>query len=198
MAALRKVLLAPFVLVPVLLVLAIAAYAALGFWGVPWLIRSQATAYVRDTLHRDLQLGEIKFNPFTFRLTLRDAMIVERGKPLVGMRYLLADYQAVSLFKGEHVLREVTLDRPYARAILQRDGSLNLADLLPERDPNEPLPSALIEDLSIDGGRVDFTDARTRRAPTKTFAPISFDLQRLHTTGEGGHAARPVVRRVER
>ena len=129
MAALRKVLLAPFVLVPALLVLAIGAYAALGFWGVPWLVRSQANAYVHDTLHRDLQLGEVTFNPFTFRLTLRDAMIVERGKPLVGMRHLLADYQAVSLFKGEHVLREVALDRPYARAILQRDGSLNLAEI---------------------------------------------------------------------
>jgi hypothetical protein len=80
MAALRKVLLAPFVLVPVLLVLALAAYAALGFWGVPWLVRSQADGYVRDTLHRELQLGEVTFNPFNLKLTMRDAMIVERGQ----------------------------------------------------------------------------------------------------------------------
>ncbi|MGO4551778.1 DUF748 domain-containing protein [Lysobacter sp. 2RAF19] len=188
MAALRKVLLAPFVLVPLLLVLALAAYAALGFWGVPWLVRSQATAYVRDTLHRQLQLGEVTFNPFNLKLTLRDAMIVERGKPLLGMRYLLADYQAASLFKRMHILREVTLDRPYARAVLRADGSLNLVDLLPKTDPNEPLPNALIEDLSIGGGRVDFTDARTRRAPTKVFAPIAFDLHHFRTTAEGGRA----------
>lgn len=75
MAALRKVLLAPLVLVPTLLVLALAAYAALGFWGVLWLVRSQATAYVRDTLHRELRMGEVTFNPFTFKLTLRDVMI---------------------------------------------------------------------------------------------------------------------------
>ncbi|MUV14049.1 DUF748 domain-containing protein [Noviluteimonas gilva] len=188
MAALRKLLLAPLVLVPLLLVLALGAYAALGFWGVPWLVRSQATAYVHDTLHRELKLGEITFNPFNFKLTLRDAMIVEQGKPLVGMRYLLADYQAASLFKRMHILREVTLDRPYARAILRADGSLNLADLLPKTDPNEPLPNALIEDLTIAGGRVDFTDARTKRAPTKAFAPIAFDLQNFRTTAEGGRA----------
>ena len=64
------------------------------------------------TLHRELKLGEVTFNPFNFKLTMRDAMIVERGKPLVGMRYLLADYQAASLFKRMHILREVTLDRP--------------------------------------------------------------------------------------
>jgi hypothetical protein len=188
MAALRKVLLAPLVLVPTLLVLALAAYAALGFWGVPWLVRSQATAYVRDTLHRELRLGEVTFNPFTFKLTMREAMIVERGKPLVGMQYLLADYQARSLFKGMHVLREVTLERPYARAILLPDGSLNLADLLPESDPNEPLPDVLVEDLSIAAGRVDFTDRRTPRAPTKVLAPITFDLQQFRTTAEGGRA----------
>ena len=79
MAALRKLLLAPLVLVPLLLVLALGAYAALGFWGVPWLVRSQATAYVRDTLHRELKLGEVTFNPFNFKLTIRDAMILERG-----------------------------------------------------------------------------------------------------------------------
>jgi hypothetical protein len=182
------VLLAPLVLVPTLVVLALAAYAALGFWGVPWLVRSQATAYVRDTMHRDLRLGEVTFNPFTFQMTLRDAMIVERGTPLVGFRYLLADYQARSLFKGMHVLREVTLERPYARAILQADGSLNLADLLPKTDPNAPLPDVLVEDLSISDGHVDFTDRRTSRAPTKVFAPIAFELKQFRTTAEGGSA----------
>jgi hypothetical protein len=89
MAALRKLILAPLVLVPTLLVLALAAYAALGFWGVPWLVRSQAQAYVHDTLKRELRMGEVTFNPFTFKLTIRDTMILEHGKPLVGMRYLL-------------------------------------------------------------------------------------------------------------
>ena len=187
MAALRKVLLAPLVLVPTLLVLALAAYTALGFWGVPWLVRSQATDYVRGK-HDDLRLGEVTFNPFTLKLTLRDAMIVEHGKPLVGVRYLLADYQASSLFKRMHVLREVTLDRPYARAILERDGSLNLARILPESDPNAPWPKVLIEDLTIAGGRVDFTDRRTKRAPTKTLAPIAFNLKQFSTTAEGGNA----------
>ncbi|UHQ18210.1 DUF748 domain-containing protein [Lysobacter sp. KIS68-7] len=187
MGALRKVLLAPLVLVPTLLVLALAAYAALGFWGVPWLVRSQATKYVQEK-HDELRLGEVTFNPFTFKLTLRDAMVVERGKPLVGVRYFLADYQAVSLFKGMHVLREVTLDRPYARTVLEADGSLNLAKLLPKTDPNEPWPKVLVEDLTIGGGRVDFTDRRTKRAPTKSFSPIAFNLKQFRTTAEGGNA----------
>jgi hypothetical protein len=46
----------------------------------------------------------------------------------------------------------------------------------------------LIEDLSIGGGRVDFTDRRTKRAPTKVFAPIAFHLRQFRTTAEGGSA----------
>jgi len=185
-ASARKALLAPVILVPLLAVLLVGLYAAFGFWGVPRLIHSQASKYVREELHKDLQLGEVRFNPFTFELELRDAAILEKGRPLVGFKRLFANYQASSFFSSMHKLREVAFDQPYARAIIRPDGSLNLADLLPESDPNEPIPSVLIEDLTIRNGKVDFADRSRKLEPTKTLAPITFHLRDFQTTGKGG------------
>ncbi|MFC5577875.1 DUF748 domain-containing protein [Lysobacter niabensis] len=185
-ASVRRALLAPVVFVPLLALLLVGLYAAFGFWGVPRLIHSQAGKYVREELHQELQLGEVRFNPFTFELELRDAAILEKGRPLVGFRRLFANYQVSSFFSRMHKLREVAFEQPYARAIIRPDGSLNLADLLPESDPNEPIPSVLIEDLAIRNGKVDFADLSRKLEPTKTLAPITFHLRDFQTTEEGG------------
>jgi hypothetical protein len=54
--------------------LALACYAAAGFWLVPRLIRSQASDYVRGELGKQLSLGEIRTNPFTFELEVKDLL----------------------------------------------------------------------------------------------------------------------------
>lgn len=42
-------------------------HALAGFIGVPWLIRHQLPELVRESLGRELALGEVRFNPFTLR-----------------------------------------------------------------------------------------------------------------------------------
>jgi len=43
----------------------IAIYALCGFLWVPKLIRNAAIGYVSNSLHRQLSLGQVRFNPFT-------------------------------------------------------------------------------------------------------------------------------------
>ena len=92
------------ILIPVLLALAVGLYAATGFWLVPTLIRSQATDYVATELHKSLSLGEIRFNPFTFELDMRDIAIADQSRragrrPIVALRRLYLDFQASSLWR---------------------------------------------------------------------------------------------------
>lgn len=183
---LRKLLLTSVLLIPVLLVLAVALYAAAGFWWAPRLIRSQASDYVRTELHKDLRLGEIRTNPFTFELDIGDAAIVESGRPLVAAKRLYADFQVSSLWKRAYTFRKIAIEAPFARAIIRADGSLNLADLLPESDSDEPIPSILIESLAVSRGRVDFADRSRRLQPAKTLAPINFALRDFRTSAQGG------------
>lgn len=176
--------------VPLAPALLAGLYALLGFWALPKYMRSQAVEYVATELGKDLALGEIKFNPFTFQLEVRDIAIrdrgVARGKPLVALKRLSADFQVSSLWKSGYVFRQVVLDEPFARAIIRADGSLNLAELIPKEKEKTPTPQVLIEQFQVNGGRVDFADQSRRLKPEKTLAPIDFSLRDFRTTAESG------------
>lgn len=176
--------------VPLALALLVGLYALLGFWALPKYLRSQAVEYVATELGKDLALGEIEFNPFTFQLQIRDIAIrdrgVARGKPLVALKRLFADFQVSSLWKSGYVFRQVALDEPFARAIIRADGSLNLAELIPKEKEETPTPEVLIEQFQVNRGRVDFADQSRRLKPEKILAPIDFSLRDFRTTAESG------------
>ena len=165
-------------------------YAAAGFWAVPRLARSQATDYVRSELGKSLSLGEIRFNPFTFRAEIADMAIREPGKPagqpLVGWRRLTADFQVSSLWEGAYTFREISLEAPYAQAIIRPDGSLNLADLVPDSQDDGPPPALWIQRFAVVRGGLDFADHSRRLAPTKRLSPIKFELRDFRTVASGG------------
>jgi hypothetical protein len=169
-----------------LLLLAVGAYALIGFKLVPKLIRSQAMDYAQTELKKPLALGEIRFNPFTFELDMRDIVLQDGGKPLLSLQHFFVDFQASSLFKRAFVFNTVLLDRPFARAIIKPDGSLNLADLLPKEKNDEPLPNVWISDFSVNAGQVNFADQSRALKPEKVLTPITFSLKDFKTRDEGG------------
>jgi hypothetical protein len=169
---------------------ALGLYAAAGFWAVPRLARGQATEYVRTELGKSLSLGEIRFNPFTFRAEIADMAIREPGKPagqpLVGWRRLTADFQVSSLWEGAYTFREISLEAPYAQAIIRPDGSLNLADLMPDSQDDGPPPALWIQRFAVVRGGLDFADHSRRLAPSKRLSPIKFELRDFRTVASGG------------
>ena len=65
----------------------LALYAVAGFWGVPRLIDSQARKFVTQHYGRQLALGEIRFNPFTLALSIRDLSLPDAdGAPMLAFR----------------------------------------------------------------------------------------------------------------
>ncbi|MEL1266225.1 DUF748 domain-containing protein [Pseudoxanthomonas putridarboris] len=151
----------------------------------------KATAYVSEELGKSLSLGELRFNPFTFRAEAHDIAIRERGpatgKPLVALRRLALDFQLSSLWKGAYTFGEVALEGPYANAIVRPDGSLNLVELVPGERDDSPTPSVFVGHLAVTGGAIDFADHSRRLQPSKRLAPIHFELRDFHTmAGQGG------------
>ncbi len=164
-------------------------YTLLGFFAVPRIARAQLESYVTEQLHRQVSVGEIRFNPFAFDtsvagLTLREA----DGSPVVSFRHLYVNAElASSLWQRAVVLKEVELSAPDINAIIAKDGTVNLAKLTPEskEPPSEeaetPLPKVRIGKLAIRDGRIGFTD-NTRADPfTAVIAPIKFTLTDFKT-----------------
>lgn len=168
------------------LILAVAAYALIGFKLAPEIIRAQAVDYARTELKKPLTLGEISVNPFTFELDMRDIVLSDDGRPLISLQRLFVDFQASSLFKRAFVFNTVTLEKPFARAIIGPDGSLNLAELLPKETNDDPLPNVWIGDFSVSAGQVNFADRSRVLKPEKILVPISFSLKNFKTRDDGG------------
>ena len=168
----------------------LVVYALAGFLWVPHLLRTQAQQYVVDELGRKLALGDVSFNPFTFRLGIRDAALSEQsGDAIAGFASLVVNAELASIWQRAVVLKEVQLDAPDVNLIVGRDASINLAQLAPAKTASTPasdevaapLPRIRIGRLAVNNGRVDFED-RTRPAPfTATLAPIRFALDDFRT-----------------
>ena len=167
----------------------IVVYTLVGFFWIPHLLRTNAQSYVADELDRSLTLGDVSFNPFTFRLAVRDAALSEKsGDAIASFTQLIVNAELASIWQRAVVLKEVQLDAPDVNLVVERDGSINLARLTPAKAEPEPaadetaaLPRIHIGRLAVNGGRVDFED-RTRPAPfTATLSPIRFALEDFRT-----------------
>jgi uncharacterized protein DUF748 len=183
------------ILIAVLVAL-FAAYTLFGFFGVPRLLRSNATGFVAETYGRKLEIGEIRFNPFTLILRINSLSFPDaEGQPLVGFRALLVNLDASSVFRMAPSFAAIDLDQPFTSVIVRKDGSLNLADFArpfatetkPDAAPDEPL-RLRIDQFRVTEGRIDFED-RARASVFRTrLAPITFELRDFATTGEAGNA----------
>jgi hypothetical protein len=164
-------------------------YTGLGFFWIPQLISREATAYVQNSLHRNLTLGQVKFNPFTLTLRVYQAQLAETtGEPIAGFDYLLVNAEFSSLVTGTYHLKAIELSAPAIQAIINNQGKLNL-DLsdpnTPKSDGNEPLPAVRIDEFRLSSGKVHFED-HTKPTPFSTdFAPIQFVLRDFRT--QPGH-----------
>lgn len=163
-------------------------YTLLGFFAVPRIARAQLESYVTEQLHRQVSVGEIRFNPFAFDtsidgLTLREA----DGSPVVSFRHLYVNAQLASIWQRAVVLKEVQLSAPDINAIIAKDGTVNLSKLTPEsqEEPGAvsetPLPRVRIEKLDIRDGRIGFTDNTHAQPFTAVVAPIKFTLTDFKT-----------------
>jgi hypothetical protein len=170
-------------------------YAAFGFFGVPRLLRAEATSFVKETYGRSLALGDVTFNPFTLELEIHDAAFPELdGRPLLGFRRLLVNLNLSSIFGGASIER-IECEAPYTHLRIAADGTVNLADLAKPFEKKEPEPARTSEPmalfiglLKVRDGRVELED-HTPSAPFKLkLTPISFDLANFASRGAGGNA----------
>ena len=175
-----------------------ALYTATGFLLVPRLVQSQIRSNVAKTYHRVAQVGEVRFNPFTFVLEIDNFALPDiDGRPMLQFARLHIDFQLISILRRALSYESIALELPAALVVVRPDGTLNFADLAPPEPqtktvepPKEDadLPRLFIEAFTVNNGRIDFEDQSRPSRFATALKPITFALHNFSTFGTGDNA----------
>ncbi|WP_085317641.1 DUF748 domain-containing protein [Derxia lacustris] len=148
------------------LALLLALYALLGFAGLPALLRWGAERAGSDALGRALTLEQVRFNPFTLRLTLaglRVAGAADETEPLLALRGATVDLAWQSLWRLAPVADALQLDAPELHLARTGPGQSNVDDVLARlaarpSDPDAGPARFALHNIEIADGRLSLDD----------------------------------------
>ncbi|WP_374358984.1 DUF748 domain-containing protein [Pseudoduganella danionis] len=165
---------------------ALGLYALAGGWLLPKLIKNQLPALVASELERKASVADVRFNPFTLRLSLQQLAVTEANDaPLFSLEQLEVELQWRSLLRRAWCLGDIRLVGPNLQLAIAPDGSFNIAQLLATLDkhkkdePDSGVPRLVVGHFTLEQGKVVMQD---RHAGYRdTFTPIDFALNNLST-----------------
>jgi len=170
---------------------AIAVYAATGFFLAPWLVKKNAISAIRDGYGAELRLEKIEVNPFVLSLRLNGIELDDPdGAPVTKIEELFVNFQLSSLFRWAWTFDEFRITAPELFIARDQSGNLNLAYLFaknnaPPAETEEGQASSitpmLIFDFAIENCAIAWHD----KAPVDTvdtrFGPINIEISELST-----------------
>ncbi|MGB3425377.1 MAG: DUF748 domain-containing protein [Castellaniella sp.] len=160
-------------------VLTLLVLAALAAWLVPKAVRSALTQDVSELLGRPVQVGEIRFNPFTLALRAQDLVIEQpQSEPLleIGELDLRVAWRSLAVFAP--VVDRIHIDRPRIALVRQDVARFNFSDIVDRlaaraaEQPAEPEsadagpPRFSLNNLSLTDGVIRLDDQVTGRQQT--------------------------------
>jgi uncharacterized protein involved in outer membrane biogenesis len=143
------------------------AYAVVGFFVAPPLVRPALERSLSETLDRKVTIARLDINPFALSATLHDLVVGSRGDgpPLLTLHELHAGAAITSLFRLAPVVSALKLTQPVLRLVRNDDKSYNFSDLI-ERSaakPGGPPPRFLLTNIEVVDGRIEFDDRPDHR-----------------------------------
>lgn len=167
-------------------------YLVIGFIVLPLVIKHVLHNQVAEQIKHEIQVEQVKLNPLTLTLQISNFKILdETPEPLVSFSHILGNFQIASLFQDAWTFKEFRLEKPFAKVILKKDGSINLQELQPDPDPNKiqdtqptskKKPKALvINSCIIDQGIFNFHDHTQPEPFEHTIQPINLSIDNVST-----------------
>jgi hypothetical protein len=173
--------------------LLLALYALAGFVLAPRLLRSALLQDIPKIVDATPAVGEIRLNPFSLRLEIKDFSLRARdGEKLLGFGRLLVEFELSSLWYRAYSFGRIDIDAPFVNALVGHDGNLNLMRLRPKTAPakppqkQQPLPKIRIGSFKVSKGVVTYEDHSRPSEFAAKLQPINFELVNFTTGVDGG------------
>jgi hypothetical protein len=167
-------------------------YTVTGFLILPPIIRSVAVTQLSKQLDREVSIQKVKLNPFAFSTAIRGLLIKDKdGESFVSWDEVYVNFQLSSFLGHPWVFKEISVNGPFARAQMNKDGTFNFSDLItkfsstnatatPPKTPAKPV-ALRIGHLLITNATASVTDLTRRRPFKRLVGPINFTLEHFET-----------------
>ncbi len=153
-------------------IVGVALYAGAGYVAVPYIVKIALERTVSQSLHRQIQLADVSFDPWTWRLDIADLKIASlstdaNAVPLLSIPLLRLDFSKQSVRHFAPVLDEVTVDGlkadialsdPDIRELLQKDTKESTASSTSSAKSEGGLPNFALYNITVKNAMVHVTD----------------------------------------
>ncbi len=168
-------------------------YASVGFFLLPVVIEGQLKKQASARLGRELDVDEVRLNPFALSLSLRGVALSDLdGSAIVEFEELYVNFQSSSLFRRAFTFDAIRLVAPQVRLVVDSEGESNLATLVvdakersgPAAEPTDTeteLPRLLVGQLEIVDGGIAVLDQSMKTPWQVAFLPIQISLSNFST-----------------
>ncbi|NOT83706.1 MAG: DUF748 domain-containing protein [Methylococcaceae bacterium] len=172
---------------PVLVcVILVGVYALLGFYLVPYLLKTKLPELITQQTHTPATLADAKFNPFKLELTLNGFDLKDQEKQsFVKFASLFVDINGLESLKSlTLVVEQLRSEQLQTRLALAKDGNFNFSALFPPSKDKAPEESSadipvLIKQVLLNQGTLTWVDQGLKKPETATLTPINLSLSNL-------------------
>lgn len=174
--------------------IAVATYAALGFFLAPWLVQKNLVGSIRDGYDAELRVEKVEVNPFVLSLRLNNFELDDPdGNPVARVERIFINFQLSSLFRWAWTFDELRITAPELFVARDGSGNLNLSYLFDQtaeqpsdtaETTGEPVPSitrALVFDFAIENGAINWHDEIPVDTIDTRFGPINVEIAELNS-----------------
>ena len=104
----------------------VLAYTLIGFFLTPYLIKRQLTRFAAHDLKRQIQIQDIRVNPYAFKFAVQGLDLKELdGTPLLGFSERVANFESASLFNWAWTFSEIRFDELRVNLQINHGGKEN-------------------------------------------------------------------------
>ncbi|MBK8665868.1 MAG: DUF748 domain-containing protein [Burkholderiales bacterium] len=144
---------------------------AIGWLGLPPLLKWQGEKIGSEQLGRAVRIGAVEFKPWTLELALSDVAIggADGAPDQFSVKRVYADAGLQSIFRLAPVIDALRIEAPVVRLTHLGDGRYDIDDILARlaarpqpSEPSEPARFALYN-IELQDGRIDFDDRAVGR-----------------------------------
>jgi hypothetical protein len=176
-------------------VTAVVVYGLIGIFLVPVIAKKLIVDIALERTGRAVTIDEVRCNPFTLSLTIRDFSMPDRpGSTFVAFDELYANAQVSSLFRWAATLKELRVEKPYLGFRRFGDGGVNLLELMddikkrtpPSDEPEDEsgLPRVLLQHILVTEAAMDVEDHAREEPLMWNYGPSRFEFHNISTIPE--------------